>query len=428
MPATDNLSELITDRKQAEEIFLSGCKSQENIGVESEKLLVYKNDMTAVKYDDVVKILNRFDSDKYEKVFENGNLTGLKSKSASVSLEPGSQTEISLSPMSDLTEISDKLSEFYTELALYAKEYDAIVLNSGIQPVSVFNDIEVIPKKRYEYMTNYLPSKGTAPFVMMRETAGVQVNFDYKSEEDAVKKLSLAIKMSSIVASIYCNSPVRGSELTGYKSFRANSWLNVDEQRCGLIHKKLFEKNTSFTFKDYVDVLFDIPMIFIQREGKYYKTSMTFAEFMKNGFEGLKATSADWENHISLYFPDVRLKSYLEIRNHDAQNDLMTFSVPAFWKGIIYNPSAMEEINDILSGYVYEDYISLRKNMPVYGVDAKLGNTPVIEPVKRFFDISFESLKSSGKNEQKFLEPVYEYISQGRVPADDIIEKFFMKT
>ena len=259
---------------------------------------------------------------------------------------------------------------------------------------------------------------------MMRETAGIQSNFDYKSEEDAIKKLSLALKMSPIISAIYSNSPIRANKNTGYKSFRANSWLNVDEDRCGYISQKLFDKTQKFTFMDYVEILLDVPMIFVQRGKTCFPTNQTFREFMRDGLLGIYANMEDWYNHLSLYFPDVRLKSYVEIRNHDAQNPVMTFSVPAFWKGIMYNSEAMEEIEKILSKYEYEDFIQLRKTTPVVGIDAKLGNLQIIDLIKEFFDISYASLRENKKQECRYLEPVYEYISLKRVPAEKLIDDF----
>ena len=404
--------------------FSNGCKNTQTIGVESEKLLVYKGSNKAVKYEDVVKVLNSFDGTKWQKIYDGENLMGLKSDFGVISLEPGSQVELSLLPFDNLDKIAVKLLSFYSELRLAAEKIDAMVLNSGIQPVSTFDDIQIIPKKRYEYMTKYLPTKNLTPFVMMRETAGIQSNFDYKSEQDAIRKLSLAMKMSPIVSSIYANSPVRNSKLTGYKSFRANSWLNVDEDRCGYISKKLFDKHLDFTFKDYVEILLDVPMIFIQRGNTCFGTNQTFREFMQEGHNGLTAEMSDWQNHISLYFPDVRLKTYVEVRNHDAQNEQMTLSVPAFWKGIMYNSSAFDEVEKILSKYSYDDFINLRKETPIKAIEARLGFHKVLDFVKDFFEISYESLKQNNLQEEKYLEPVFEYIEAKRVPADNIIAEF----
>ena len=422
-----NETDLILNKNQLAEIFYSGCKTTQSIGVESEKLLVYKNNYKAVKYEDVAKVLRCFDENKWQKIYDNNNLMGLKSAWGIITLEPGSQVEISLKPFNSLDESSEKLLDFYSELALCAEKVGAIVLDSGIQPVSTFDDIKIIPKKRYEYMTKYLPLKGLTPFVMMRETAGIQSNFDYKSEEDAIRKLSLALKMSPIISAIYSNSPIRANKNTGYKSYRANSWLNVDEDRCGYISQKLFDKTQKFTFMDYVEILLDVPMIFVQRGNTCFGTTQTFREFMQNGLMGMPAKMSDWLTHISLYFPDVRLKSYVEIRNHDAQNSMMTLSVPAFWKGIMYNEEAICEIEKILDKFTYENFINLRKDAPIYAINAKLGNYEIIDFIKEFFDISYASLKANKLAEEKYLEPVYEYISLKRVPADDLIKQHCSK-
>lgn len=424
MLLTNNETDIIIDKNQLLEIFFRGCKTQEKIGVESEKLLVYKNSFKAVNYADIVKILENFDENKWQKLYENNNLIGLKGEIGTISLEPGSQIEISLKPYNSLAEITTKLQQYYIELSTYAEKINAIVLNSGIQPISTFEDIRIIPKQRYKYMTKYLPTKGNSPFIMMRETAGIQANFDYTSEQDAIRKLSLALKMSPIISTIYANSPIRNNKFTGYKSNRSYSWLNVDEQRCGYISQKLFDKNEKFTFKDYVEVLLDIPMIFIQRGNTCFETNQTFREFMQNGFMGRSATLKDWETHLSLFFPDVRLKSYVEIRNHDAQNSAMTFSVPAFWKGIMYRPAAIEEIENILSKFVYQDFMELRKNSLTQSINAKLGKYSILDLAREFFDISFASLKAFNEKEENYLTPVFEYLTLKRVPADDLINNF----
>lgn len=425
MQSVDNKTEIITDIKQLTEVFFSGCKTEEKIGVESEKLLVKKENFKALTYPDTVKILESFDGNIYQKVYENDNLTGLKSDFGTVSLEPGSQVEISLIPFETIKEISSNLMRFYSDLTASAEKIGAKVLNSGIQPISTYNEINIIPKKRYEYMSEYLPEHGEEPFVMMRETAGIQANFDYKTEEDALQKISVALKMSSIVASIYANSPVRNGKLTGYKTYRALSWTKVDEKRCGLTDKRLFDKNSEFTFEDYAKILLEIPVIFLKRGNDFFKPEITFGEFMKNGYNGLKPTREDWETHISLYFPDVRLKNHIEIRNHDAQNSKMTFSVPAFWKGIIYNKDAICAVDEILEKYTYEDFMNLRAKMPETGIFTKLGNIEIIDFVKEFFDISSHSLKQNGEGEEKYLNPVYKYISEKKMPADDNVKNIF---
>ena len=160
-------SDIILNKAQLAEIFFSGCKMKQTIGVESEKLLVYKDSYKAVEYKDVSKILECFDENKWQRIYENGNLIGLKSDIGTITLEPGSQIEISLKPYEKLEDIISKLAEFYNNLSLYAEKINARVLDIGIQPVSTYENINIIPKKRYEFMTKYLPIKGLTPFVMI---------------------------------------------------------------------------------------------------------------------------------------------------------------------------------------------------------------------------------------------------------------------
>ena len=420
---TDNSNSNLT-YEDLSTIFLSGCKQEEKIGIETEKLIVNKGSRKATKYENIVELLELFPKDKWQRIYDNDNLTALKSDKGLITLEPGSQIELSLLPFENIDEITRYLDEYYTELDNYADKFGIEVLNMGIHPVSTYESIEIIPKKRYEYMTKYLPTKGLTPFIMMRETAGIQVNIDYKTEYDAIRKLRLAIKMSPIISAIYANSPIRDSKLTEYKSFRANSWLNVDEDRCGYISPKLFDSEKIFTFKDYIDILLDVPMIFIKRENTYFGCNKTFREFMEEGYNGLEAEISDWYNHLSLYFPDVRLKSYIEIRNHDAQNRLMTYSVPAFWKGIMYNQDAIDEVENILSKYKYEHFLQLREESAKKAINAKLNRTKILDLIKEFFEISKASLEKNQKGEEKYLAPVFEYINAKRTPADDIIDEF----
>ena len=162
-------------------------------------------------------------------------------------------------------------------------------------------------------MANYL--WGILSDVMMRETAGIQVGIDYKSEEDAMKKFRLANMMMPFATAMYANSRIRGDVDTGYKSFRALAWLNTDNERCGFATK--FDRNMGF--RDYVNILLDTPMIFINREDKCVSLNgrLTFKQYMQNGFEGFSASMEDWKLHSNLYFPEVRLRNFIEIRNHD---------------------------------------------------------------------------------------------------------------
>lgn len=438
-PLINNYDNMLCDNSQLCEIFLSGVKTSDvmdkmRAGVEFEKLPVLKDSFRAAPYNTVAKVLSSFSEKQPQwskKVLENNALLGLGSDIGTISLEPGSQTEISLVPMENLSEI-EKILENYNRISDRAAEkFGVCWLGYGIQPVSTYRSINIIPKKRYEFMTKYLPTVARKPLVMMRETSGIQASFDYGSESDAMKKFSFALKLSPIVSTLFANSPIRNGRLTKYKSNRAASWLETDNDRCGLVSSRLFGRKygEDFSFEDYAQILLDVPMIFIEREIDGVKTAikvnnLTFRQFMKQGYEGFSAQKDDWQTHLSLYFTDVRLKSYIEIRNHDNQRSPLICSVPALWKGLIYNDSAMDAVLDMLKGLSYFDFEYIRRKTPQCGLDMKFKHLPLKHIVREIVDISYQSLKNGGQGEEKYLEPLKFFSDKGITPADVIIDKW----
>ena len=206
------------------------------------------------------------------------------------------------------------------------------------------------------------------------------------------------------------------------KSFRAFSWLNTDEDRCGLISEKLFSED--FSFDDYRDTLLNVPMIFLQRGERCISTgNLTFGEFLKNGFEGHRATFDDWNTHLSLYFTDVRLKNYLEIRNHDSQKSEMITAVPALWKALLYNKDAQNAIDEIFRKASFNDFRELRFYAPKYGYDLKFRNYPLYDLAKEIINIAMQSLVQKKTGEECFLEPLLKLVKENKTPADKILEK-----
>lgn len=430
-----NPTNLISCENELSKLFFDGCKSQKivkekNIGLEYEKLPVLKQNGQAASYFEISKVLTELQKQTKtvkNKIIENNALIGLNTSYGDITLEPGSQTEISLKPKNSLSHIEKDINNYNKITKEIGEKYFIDWLGCGIQPISTYHNIQIIPKKRYEFMTKYLPTVGTQPLVMMRETAGIQTSIDYSSEEDAIKKFSFALKLSPIVSAIFSNSPIRNSQLTKYKSNRALSWLNTDNARCGLVSPKLFNNTLDFNFESYVQILLDIPMIFIEREINGIKTAikienLTFRQFIQQGFQGYKACKQDWQTHLSLYFPDVRFKTYIEIRNHDSQNQSLILSIPALWKGLIYNDDARETVLNIVKNFTYEDFQTIRHNTPRYGIDFKIKNKSLNDIAKEIVNIAYQSLKSQKLNEEIYLEPILELTQNNLTPADKIIK------
>lgn len=359
--------------------------------------------------------------DGWEYITDDYNIIGLKKGEDRITLEPGCQFELSIKPEENIADIKSKIDSINKKITPILRKYDINLLEYGISPVSTYKNINMIPKKRYHIMANYL--WGILSDVMMKETAGIQACFDFSSEEDAMRKFKVANKLSPFMTAMFANSPIRGGVDTGYKTFRGLSWLNTDAERCGFSSKKLFETKADYSFEQYVRDVLKIPMIFIMRDGKPVEIlgKIDFEQFMEFGYEGYSATMEDFELHANLYFPDVRLRNFIEIRNHDCANHGMQYSILALYKGILYNKNSLGQIEELLGKFNYNDMMELRYNVPRKALHTKIRKLEVKDIAKDILMIAQKGLKEQGLGEERFLEPIMELTPFGISPADIIL-------
>ena len=396
------------------EEFILGCKTTQSVGMEYERIPIVKATNQVAPYS-MCELLREFaKNDNWDYILDDVNIIGLKKIHDTITLEPGCQIELSLEPQEFIRDLKKRVEEIDNNLQPILDEFGIKLINKGVSPTTTYKNIKLIPKRRYHLMANYL--WGILSDVMMRETAGIQVGIDYKSEEDAMKKFRIVNLMMPFSTAMFANSRYRGGVDTGYKSFRALSWLNTDNERCGFATK--FQDGMSF--RDYVERLLDTPMIFINRDNRTVNVNgrLTFRQFMEKGFEGFEAEIEDWQLHSNLYFPEVRLRNFIEIRNHDCVGDGLEYSIPALYKGIMYNPSALDEVNSMLVKYSYNEINELRYNVARYAINSKLRKFPISGICKELVEIAYYSLKNQFENEEKFLEPVMEMLKKNKVPAD----------
>lgn len=431
-------TDAITDKAELFNIFKQGIKnkSEFKIGLEQEKIGVNSNNFQAVPYSSEKGVLEFLK--QYKNKFNNWNywpdehlVLGLENPSKMITLEPGSQLEISTVPQVNVHLLKDILEEHTRFTSQLGESMGIFWLGSGLQPVSTYNEISIIPKDRYNIMTEYLPTKAALPFVMMRESAGIQTAVDYDSEEDCMKKLKLSLALSPIVTAMFANSPIRNTQDSGYKSFRAYGWLHVDEDRCGLVSKKFFDKSSKeLSFDDYVDVLLDLPMIFLEKEDKWFNMKgLSFRKYMQDGFNGYHATIDDWKLHLTSFFPDIRLKNYIEIRNCDCQKADNTLALPALWKGIMYTQEAIDAACDLIKDLSWEDAMQLRHDVPKLALQTELKGKKLSDYAKELIQIAENSLntQSSQNNypsESVYLEKLKELVLQNKSPADVILSNW----
>jgi glutamate--cysteine ligase len=423
-------TDYILNKSQLVEYFFEGIKKKSDfkLGIEFEKIGVNKNTFQAVPYygkTGIQEFLKEFKiQGGYSDLFEAENLIGLYTEDGEVSLEPGSQLEFSTFPLETLSENGAVLEKFHSKTAELAEKFDINWLGYGIQPLSVFQDITIIPKKRYEIMTKHLFKKGSTPFVMMRETAGIQTAIDYDSEQDAMKKLRVCLGISPIITAMFANSPLRGGKLTEYKTYRAFGWLDTDNERCWLVSSKIFEEDS--TFLDYTEVLLDVPMFFIERNHTLIEfENITFRQYLNHGYKGFQATTEDWLLHMTTFFPDIRLKNYIEIRCADCQKQDIMMAFPALIKGIMYNDEALNSAWELVKNLSFKEKNQLRSDVPKYGLNTDFKNLKVLDIAKELVFLAEFSIKNSDTpDDVKYLEKLIELISRGLSPADIIISNW----
>lgn len=405
-------------------LFREGCKSSCKIGMEYERLPIFPVTSKAVDYGSEFGICNFLRNfareENWDYITDDYNIIGLKQEHDTITLEPGCQVELSIKPENTIHEIKNKIETLDKQMKPVLDKFNINLLNYGVSPLSTNKNIGLIPKKRYKLMAKYL--WGILSDVMMRETAGVQCCIDFESEEDAVEKFRIANKLTPFMTAMFANSPVRGGVETGYKSFRALSWLNTDNDRCGFVG----QIDDKFSFEEYVDYVLDTPMIFINRDNDVVPLNgkITFNEFMNSGYEGFEADIEDFQLHSNLYFPEVRMRNFLEIRNHDCVGKGLQYSILAIYKGILYNKSAIAEIEELFKTFDYRDFSELRYNVPKSALNAKIGKYYAKDIAKEILYIAEKSLIEADSGEEKYLDAIKEYTLQGICPADVIIRNW----
>ena len=421
-----NLRSNTLNRSEILNLYTKGYTNPQDykIGLEYERLPINSDTLKAVDYwgeHGIAICLEQFArKNGWDYIVDENNIIGLAKGHDTITLEPGSQVEISTKPERTIFELKKKIDSINLSLVEILSEHGAILLNYGVSPLSTCKNIHLIPKRRYKIMANYL--WGILSDVMMRETAGIQCCIDFKSEEDAMRKFKLANKLSPFMTAMFSNSPIRGGVDTGYKSFRALSWLNTDNDRCGFVGKISEE----FSFDDYIDCVLKTPMIFIQRNGQPITINgdITFEEYLKEGYGGIIPSLSDYELQANLCFPEVRLRNFIEIRNHDCVGGDLKYSILAIYKGIFYDNNAMSEAEELLKHLQYKDYSQLRYDIPRYGLKTEIKNKTVLDYANGVIEIAEKSLKNMQTGESLFIMPVKDYVTKGMSPADEIIKKW----
>lgn len=419
------LNAKIKQRLEKEDIlrlYKRGYKKQEDytVGMEYERLPISSSSYKAVDYDKgICDFLRQFAREEnWDYITDDFNIIGLKQNHDTVTLEPGCQIELSIKPEKTIFDIEKKIKSLNKKILPILDKLNMTLLEYGVSPLTTHKNINIIPKKRYKIMARYL--WGILSDVMMRETAGIQGCFDFTDEDDAIRKFKIANKLVPFMTAMFANSPIRGGVETGYKSFRSLSWLNTDNERCGYA----CNLDEDFSFEEYINKVMQSPIIFLNKNNRPVEVNgrINFEQYLDKGFEGFEPTIEDYKLHANLYFPEVRMRNFLEIRNHDCTS--MPYSVLAIYKGILYGRYSLSEIEELFKDFTHRDFAELRYNIPKNALLCNIRNYTVLDIAKEILYIAEKSLIEMNTGEEKFLDPIKELTLNGLCPADIILRNW----
>jgi len=367
-------------------------------------------------------------ADGWDRIFEGPNLIALSKDGASITLEPGGQFELSGAPLRTIHETCD---EFHTHLALMKRICEPmglVWLGLGIHPVHGVSELPTMPKERYRIMRRYLPTRGSLGLEMMHATATVQANFDFSDEADMVEKMRVALSVSPIVSALFANSSVSEGKANGFVSRRLHIWEHTDPDRTGLLP---FVFDEDFGYRRYVEWALDAPMFFILRGDRYIPgDGLTFRHFLERRHPEGPATLEDFERHLTTLFPDVRLKHIIEVRGADAVPPGLTCSLPALWKGLLYDAGARAAARSLSADVSQAERDAARSDVARRGLGARYGARPVIEVARELAEISRDGLRriahagTREADEVSFLDAIFEQLDRGASPGQIVVERW----
>ena len=418
----------INSKQDLINFFENGCKkeSEINIGVEHERFIFEKNSNRRINFETTSKILNFLTKFGWKTIEENKNVVALSRNRQKITLEPGNQIELSGAKLNSIHLVCEESYKFLNELKRACSNFNLKMMSVSYDPLTNLEKVPKTPKQRYEIMTEEMPKNGKLSLHMMYQTCGTQINLDYTSEKDFIKKFKLSSFLVPLSIGIFANSPIKEKKLSGYLSYRSKVWQNTS--RAGL--PKIFLENLDF--EKYTDMAINMPLLFVLNNSNYLKgEGKTFKDFMEGKLEtlnGRKPKIKDFDNHLTTIFTEVRLKRFIEIRSLDTCEWDCHCSGPAFYAGLLYG--SLNEAFHIIDKWDVIEVLNAYKDVLKKGLNTIINNKTLLEWGKIFLELAREGLEkrsiknNTGKDESIFLRNIENILNNNKTRAFVTIEKF----
>jgi len=432
----------IEHRDQLIAPMIKGEKPREawRIGTEHEKFVFNRKDFHAPTYAepggirDLLLALGEFGWTPVEELGQDGikRVIAMAGPDGTVSLEPAGQLELSGAPLENLHQTCAETGRHLQQVKAIGAKTGTGFLGLGLWPDKTRAELPVMPKGRYDIMLRHMPRVGSMGLDMMLRTCTVQVNLDYASEADMAQKFRVGLALQPLATALFANSPFLEGKPNGFLSYRSHIWSDTDPQRTGMLP---FVFDDGFGYERYVDYMLDVPMYFVFREGKYIDAAgQSFRDFLAGKLPALPGElpiASDWIDHLSTAFPEVRLKSFLEMRGADGGPWNRICALPALWVGLLYDQTALDAAWDLVKDWSMDEREALRSSVPKLGLAAPIpGGGTLRELAREALDIARGGLAARGclnaigDNETGFLDPLHEVVASGRTHAERLLELY----
>ena len=419
---------MITKKEQIIEYFKSGVKHTTNfkIGIEHEKFLFNNENNTRVNYKRIKEMFTALLEFGWNPIYEKDNIIGLNKGKKNITLEPGNQIELSGEKLNNIHEACSESHDYLFELRQVTKKLNINIVSTGFDPISKINEVPNNPKLRYKLMTKDMPLDGKSSLDMMYRTCGTQLNIDYNSEEDFIKKFQIVNSIVPISIALFANSSIVEKKNSNYLSYRSKVWQNTSR---GGLPKLFFDR---LNFESYAEFVMNFPILFIENKGVYISgRKYLFKDFMNGKIDEISnrlPTERDLSIHLSTIFTENRLKKYIEIRSMDTCGWDCLCSGPAFYMGILYGN--VDETYNLISQWDKNKIINAYLDAPRKGFNTQLMGKDLLFWASTLLDLSKKGLENrdiinrQGKNETLFLKHLQRIIDNKKTNADHMITRF----
>lgn len=413
---------------------------QFRIGAEHEKIPFYVADCAPVPYegrhgnDGIGALLEGLRARLgWEPIMDGPALIGLYDEKGggAISLEPGGQFELSGAPLEDVHAVEAEFDRHMADVKAIAGPLGISFLNLGMSPLWTREQTPIMPKQRYGIMMRYMPKVGSRGLDMMFRTSTVQVNLDFASEADMVRKLRVSLALQPLATALFADSPFTNGAPNGMLSMRSEIWRDTDNARTGMLP---FAFEPGMGFERYVDYALDVPLYFVKRGDHYHDVAgARFRDLLEGRLPqlpGERATMADWANHLSTLFPEVRVKRYIEMRGCDVGPRDHVSALPALFVGLLYDTGALDEAERLVADWSESDRQALRDTAPRLGLAAQVRGRSLQDVARDALAIARKGLAArarhctGGRDETRYLDVLDEFAATGKPRAALLLERF----